>query len=331
MVTGGFWFLLQIIRGNFSIIADFIEYQIHLFKSRGAGHGGFLLYHFVVLFFGVFPASVLALHGLFLQVKGDIQQAAFSIVMKILFWIVILLFTLVKTKIVHYSSLCYFPITFLASVILYKVYTGELTLKKYIIWITAFIGIVYGIITITLPFFDKLKYILLSRVTIKDPFALACINADAGWKGFEGLPAIVLLAGLTIMLLKSCKSAIFTGFQYMFISSILFVYLSMLFITPGIEKYSQHAAIEFFKSVSHEEAYVETLGYKSYAHLFYGEKKPGLNPESASRNWLLTGDIDKKVYFSMKTDKEDNYLKRFPELKVLYRKNGYVFCIREMP
>ena len=52
LVIGGFWFLILIINGHSNIIVDFIEYQIRLFSTKGAKHGGFFLYHFVILFFG---------------------------------------------------------------------------------------------------------------------------------------------------------------------------------------------------------------------------------------------------------------------------------------
>ena len=55
--VGCFWFVLQILDGNYRIIEDFVVYQIRLFQTKDAGHGGFLLYHFVILFVGVFPAT----------------------------------------------------------------------------------------------------------------------------------------------------------------------------------------------------------------------------------------------------------------------------------
>lgn len=58
--VGGFWFLLQILNGNYALIKAFITYQVRLFLTEDAGHGGFLLYHFVVVFVGMFPASVFA-------------------------------------------------------------------------------------------------------------------------------------------------------------------------------------------------------------------------------------------------------------------------------
>ena len=54
-----------------------------------------------------------------------------------------------------------------------------------------------------------------------------------------------------------------------------------------IEGYSQRAAIEFYKSNSGEDCYVQPLGFKSYAHLFYGDKQPQQNPLSYDKEWLV--------------------------------------------
>ncbi|MDD5696346.1 MAG: glycosyltransferase family 39 protein, partial [Bacteroidales bacterium] len=59
---GGFWFLIQFLTGHGDVVGDFFQYQVRLFKTRDAGHGGFPLYHFLVLFFGVFPASLFAMN-----------------------------------------------------------------------------------------------------------------------------------------------------------------------------------------------------------------------------------------------------------------------------
>ena len=99
--------------------------------------------------------------------------------------------------------------------------------------------------------------------------------------------------------------------------------------TGRIEEYSQGAAIDFFQSVSGKDAYVETIGYKSYAQLFYAEKMMPENSDSYDKNWLLTGDIDKNVYFSAKITSKNRILEKYPGLKLLYEKNGYIFLMRE--
>ena len=35
--------------------------------------------------------------------------------MMVSFWVVLILFSIVRTKIIHYSSFCYFPLTYLAA------------------------------------------------------------------------------------------------------------------------------------------------------------------------------------------------------------------------
>ena len=107
------------------------------------------------------------------------------------------------------------------------------------------------------------------------------------------------------------------------------MYVTMFFIVPKIEGYSQHAAIEFYKEKQTENCYVKTLGFKSYAHLFYTKKQIPANDDSHNELWLLTGNIDKPVYFVMKNTSAKKYLDTYPQLKLLYEKNGFVFAKRD--
>jgi len=108
----------------------------------------------------------------------------------------------------------------------------------------------------------------------------------------------------------------------------VFMFVSMLLIIPRVEAYSQRAVIEFFNSVSDQDAYLETIGYKSYAHLFYGHVKN--QPQKAhDENWLLTGDIDKTAYFAIKVNRKNKFIQDYPELILLYEKNGFVFFKRK--
>jgi hypothetical protein len=101
-------------------------------------------------------------------------------------------------------------------------------------------------------------------------------------------------------------------------------------IIPKIERYSQGAAIDFFEERKGEDCYVTPLGYKTYAHLFYTQKMPPVNPASYDIEWLLHGAIDKPVYFVSKVDREERF-SAYPHLKELYRKNGFIFLKRDVP
>jgi 4-amino-4-deoxy-L-arabinose transferase-like glycosyltransferase len=324
-LVGGFWFILQILKGNFGIIADFIEYQIRLFRTHGAGHQGFLFYHFVVLLFGAFPASILALPALFGSGQGTGNKKEFLQWMLILFWVVLILFTIVKTKIVHYSSLCYFPLTFIAAWWFYYSDTATLFAQKFVRILVVIIGILLAMIIAVLTFVESYKDILITK--IKDPFAVACLDANAGWTGYEFVVSLVLVSGIILFAIfwfKQRQKAVYilTGFVA------AFIFLSMYLITPRVEMYSQRTAVEFFKSVSDEDAYLLTLGYKSYAQLFYGKSRDHMNPDSKDENWLLKGNIDKPVYISAKSYKKVHYQEEYPDLQLLYEKNGFAFFKR---
>ena len=49
--------------------------------------------------------------------------------MRICFWTVLVLFTFVTTKIIHYSSMAYVPLSFLGSIEIYKIINGKSLVK----------------------------------------------------------------------------------------------------------------------------------------------------------------------------------------------------------
>ena len=91
----------------------------------------------------------------------------------------------------------------------------------------------------------------------------------------------------------------------------------------------QGAAIEFYTSLQNEDCYVETLGFKSYAHFFYKQTKESNTINNAGNEWLLNGTLDKPAYFVCKINNAEEYLKSYPQLKEIYKKNGFVFLVRK--
>jgi 4-amino-4-deoxy-L-arabinose transferase-like glycosyltransferase len=63
VVVAGIWFGLNWLNNGPEFIMAFLQYQYELLTQSVAGHKGFPGYHFVVMLFGVFPASVFALGG----------------------------------------------------------------------------------------------------------------------------------------------------------------------------------------------------------------------------------------------------------------------------
>ena len=325
--VGGFWFLLQIAFGNYSVIVDFVEYQIRLFQIKDAGHGGFPGYHVVVLLLGVFPASLFALHSMGRKAIGNDEQNDFRRWMLLTFWVVLILFTIVKTKIIHYSSMAYFPLGFLGALSVYRMIKGELRFSSGLKISLILISLLYAFIIASFRWIEHAKQEIINSEAIKDPFALGNLQAEVHWPII--IPIIALIYVFAISFFSLSKRKINIRLAGIFLATMLFMEVTMTLVVPRIEAYSQRAAIEFYESISDEDCYVETFGYKSYAKYFYTQKKPSQAGAHITLNWLLSGDADKKVYIVCKNTRRNQFAERYTNFTLLYEKNGFAFFMTE--
>ena len=323
------WYGLETWRNGPWFVSEFVRYQIRLFSTPDAGHGGFPGYHVVVLLFGVFPASVFALRAFGrLPAAKELHEIDTRRWMKVLFWVVLILFSVVKSKIVHYSSLCYFPITWLAAVVIEYIIDGRLQMSRWMKLLLGFIAGLFIVATIALPLLGAQAEALAPL--FDDPFARGNLEADVGWPPTTLVPGIFLTMVMAVFFVFAAKKRWRVAFPVLFGGTAIFVMLSLIAFIGRIEGYSQRAAVEFFEQVAAEtDSYQTVYGYKSYAHLFYGKRKPVSNPEATFQNdHLLYGDIDKDVYIATKVHKAQD-LRALPGMTELYSKNGFVFFLRK--
>ncbi|MGZ3902543.1 MAG: ArnT family glycosyltransferase [Bacteroidia bacterium] len=354
LLSGFSWFLFEIATGHMDIVKAFIEYQVRLFNTEDSDHGGFLLYHFVVLLVGCFPASIFFIAAHRKNETDTPYQVYVKKWMLWLFWTVLILFTVNNTKIVHYSSMCYFPLTYLAAYSLNQIINGQRSLNRILFGIGVFLSVTCGLAFTFLTLIEKFKPQLIASGLIADNFAIACLQTTVNWSGFEWLTGILFLAGCTFFLYKFYKTGNAQMVYGLFCTSIVCTWLLTVTIVPKIEPYSQGPAIEFYESLKGKDVYVETIGFKSYAYLFYTDRKPSHNTPAmiafinknakimeeqgypittsfnlGSCNWMVWEKIDKPAYFVAKVTDEDWILKDKRLLKVLKRKGGFVFFIRD--
>ncbi len=325
ILVGGSWFLAQMLTGNADMVMKFILYQVRLFTIPDAGHGGHWSYHFFVLLIGVFPASLFALMR-FRRVKSQPeQQNRFHGIMLVMFWVVLILFSIVKTKIVHYSSLAYFPLTFVAAVSINDLLNGTLRWRKWLSVLLIAFALLFAIAVSVLPLVEKFKGKIIDSGIIKDDFAVANLQADVKWTGFEWLLGLFLLAAVIYSVILAKKQDISKALKVLFTSTTIFIALIIIIFPYRIEKYSQRAVIDFYKSKATEKCYVLNSGYFSYAPLFYTQKMPD---DTARPMWLLTGNIDRPFYLILKEPQYNEWKHIIPAMTVLYKKNGFVFLAR---
>jgi 4-amino-4-deoxy-L-arabinose transferase-like glycosyltransferase len=314
-------------------LSDFILYQIRLLTTADAGHGGPFYYHFVILMIGCFPASIFALRAFRTQQEDDFKQSSFKLWNIILLSVVLIVFSIVETKIVHYSSLAYFPITFLGAYFAYSLIYRNNTWKSSSNWLIGIFGLIIASLFIIIPFVFKNVSSVLPY--IKDKLTLELLKTNVYWSGYESLVGVAFLLILIDSVIHFFRKEFLKGYLVLFFGTAITLFLFMTIFVPKIEPYTQGATVEFYEKLSTQNVYFDAVGYKSYAPYFYGKMKLENSDLTIQRkfhqnrsDWLLKGVIDKPAYFSAKITSVDGIKRDYPDLIELYRKNGFVFFIR---
>jgi len=323
------WFGIETISNGTFFIREFLSYQLRLLTTEDAGHGGPFYFHLVVLLIGMFPASILAIGAFRKEQNPERAIISFKQLMMILFFIILIIFSIVKTKIVHYSSLAYYPVSFLAATVVYNFLVAKkINFSKWFSWGLALIGFIISLVLSSVVLlFGRFRHLLLPL--LKDPFARECLKANVHWSVFDYLTGFMLIIFIIIalILIHKFKKNV-AGIVLLFASTIIISKAAVISIVPKIEQYTQHAAIEFYQGKQKENCYVEVLGFKSYAQYFYTAKMPLTHIDFYNKDSLLIGNIDKTVYFVVRITGADAFKSKF-KLDELYSKNGFVFLKRE--
>lgn len=226
----------------------------------------------------------------------------------------IVLFVFSKGTTAAYASLAFFPLTYLGSVTIWRAVRWDVRPK-----VTSFLlpalGAAVGLVVMAIPYLGRGSDGFLPFF-VEATFARAAFGTDVRWEFWHGAPGFILVASALGGFYFWKKNRPWLAAQTAFIGGAVFTKLTIAFIVLNIEGHSQRAAIEFFKSKRDEPCVVQPIGFKTYAHLFYACKMPD------------TACV--KTYYVAKTGDLDS-LSQIPGYRELYRKNGFVFFMREIP
>ena len=318
------WYGLETLRHGPWFIKTFNDYQIRLLTTPDAGHAGFPGYHFAVLLVGCFPASIFAIRQLGWAPRPVApHQADFRRWMRILFWVVLILFTIVRSKIVHYSSICYFPLTYLATLTLVEIKAGRLAFKPWMRAMLVAVGGLFVVASIAMPWVGQ-NIDLLKPLFEKDPFAMGNLEADVHWYAWDMIPGIWLLLIIFFGLRWIRQRQYDWAYHTLFLGTAFFVTLALGFYISRIEAYSQRAAMEFFESKVGEDAVIRSSGYKTYGHLFYARKRPVKDERKYDYDWLASPENTSYPYYIITKVHRTAELEADARFKEVGRKNGFV-------
>ncbi len=336
-IVAGPWYVLAAKQGTGpragNFISTFFARQVELLRTGVAGHSGPWYFHFVVLALGCFPASVFAISAFRRSSNASPRVRDFRRWMIWLLVIVLVVFSLVQTKIVHYSSLAYFPITYLAALALAE--ADRIWWPRYSTVAAVAIAVLWAVVFLALPVVGIMiahNQVDLARA-VRDPFVRASLAVRVGWSLPDLLVGGTYLAAVAISLAVVRRKDIKRFAAVLFVATAIVVPLALVRIAPKVERYTQATPIAFYESLRGCQCYITPLGFKSYAHLFYARVTPENSVQSTAvdanhfEEFLLSGPIDRPAYFISKVDKADRWRGR-PGLQVIGERNGFVFFRR---
>lgn len=326
LVIGFSWFLLEIARGHGYVIQEFIDYHIRLFSESEAGHGQPFYYHPIILLIGCFPMSLFFIFSYLKKTESSSEVAHYKKWMTILFWVVLIVFSIVKTKIIHYSSLTYFPMSFISAWFIHDLLTKGKTIK---IWQQAMVLIFVFILGTSFFLLGTLEWIKepLLQVLESDKLAYGNFSQAVPDGGLDWIIGVLFLIGGVWSIFSIFRGRSDLGIIGLFSTTLITVTLLSAVIAPKIDRYTQASLFNFYEERS-SNAYYKPMIMHSYAHLFYGKRHPIEPVPEDELNWLMFEQVDKPVYFICREQDVEIAMGWFSRLRVQERRGGYVILIR---
>ncbi len=327
----GSWLGLETLVYGSDFIVKFITYQIELFTQPVAGHQQPFWYHFAVFSLGCFPMAGFALRGITggsaLSATNYSEQAVQRLAV-IWWWVVLIVFSISQTKILHYSSLAYFPAVILAGFHVLDLIENNQSPSREV-WLFYIIGaIAISGIGFAVPYIGNHPELL--RGIPMGEFEKACLQTPVQWSGWEywiGIGfGLAVLGGFFLLLAKWYIS-------YLIVQVLATaIYLNFLnyAVVPKIAMYTQGPAVEFFKQHAGTTAYFFTYKYKSYVPYFYGNKYPWqVSPTNDVKTSVIRP--DQLAYISCKIPDAKWLEEAYPSALLLYKKGGFAFYVYTVP
>lgn len=277
------WVLPLLKSNGAEFIEEFIAYQIILFKGQIEWHNQPWFYHIIVLFFIAFPSSILALPHLFKNRILDRNTDVWNLFMRAMFWSVLIVFSITTTKIIHYSSLCWWSLSYFSAYQVYLVYTNRWHFPKWLLLplFISFLGIAVGLWGVPLLF--NLKPTPEWLYSKLDLFSKGILSAHQYWNWWVLIPGTLFTVWMLLWFIKQFSKSPSNGAVLFVISGITAILSSTLLI-PKVAETLQGPVTHLIQSETQKSVFLEAWYYKTYALYFHGKFKPqdfkNLNPEA---------------------------------------------------
>jgi hypothetical protein len=162
---------------------------------------------------------------------------------------------------------------------------------------------------------------------ITDTFTLASLAMPVPWSMKDCIAGISYLVFNLVAFYFFNKHTMLPFVGSCVVATTCCLTLGTIQIIPKIEMHTQRPAIDFYTSLAGKPAYVTTVGFKSYAPLFYFQQPPDTHVTTSELPWLLSGKLSHPAYFVVKVHEVEQLL-AYSGIELLYTEGGFAFLKR---
>ena len=270
LILVGGWIFVMYQKLGPQFFQSFIHYQMELVQGQIPWHNQPWFYHVLVLLFLCFPSAALALPYLTQRGEEDFNIESWNAIVRTMFWVVLIIFSLVTTKIIHYSSLCWFPLTYFAGYHTYLIHTQRRQnhwLQKLFILISAL-----GILTLllALPLIFGRDSIPTWASPYLDGFSKGLLQHREPWTWTALIPATLMIVLVFPWIIKNFLHANWHPGK-LFIGVGVVALSTYFFLLPPAEKLLQNELVQTVKEQVKINTKIETQGFKSFSIYYHGK------------------------------------------------------------
>ena len=239
---------------------------------------------------------------------------------------------LFQTKIIHYSSLCYFPITFIAASYVFDKLENKLSLKASARMILIGLIVLGVMFTLTAWLLNHPEYILNNFKT--DSFTRDSLSQNLAPSLLFYLPGVVAFSAALLLyfnFLKEQNTWVLLGGSL----TIAIGILTLIPVVQRIEHYSQRGHVALCKSIQKQNnALIHPIGFKSFVPLFYGLQSGTIMKNDLEAmdefNLVNSKGLNRLVFFTSKAYKKKEILQLYPNLTCIEEQGGFcLYCKKD--
>jgi 4-amino-4-deoxy-L-arabinose transferase-like glycosyltransferase len=253
-----------------SYLEPFLNYQWSSLNIDKATWTNRFSFQFIILMLGCFPASVFALNSVRVKTYESNIQKIFRLCMASCLIIVMIIVSLFKIKLAHYSVLAYFPISYFAAYSIRYIIEEGKEIKKIIYVLFALGALIWTTCLVLLPI-TKANLNVFEKYIHEDTLHQA-LSMHYPWEKFEiffGIGFFILF--LTSFLLLVFQKKKLVGFFILFLGGMVLNNALLLYYVPKIEQLTQGPQVEFVKNNKNEKAFYHYYGGLSFIPNFYSD------------------------------------------------------------